>query len=89
MDLDKFKKEQEAVEARLRRPEPMPRYKKTKGKFETLFVQTFGSMGALSKAMHKSGGENVTCYYLDDFHVASWSSGDGWFIHMPKLEVKS
>ena len=84
MDLEAFKKEQDRVEALLKKSVPLLRYKITKKKFETMTVQWFSGLGVLSKAVRRSDGETITLYYLDGFHVSSWSTGDGWFIYLPK-----
>jgi len=84
MDLEKFKAEQDRVEALLKRSQPLLRYKITKEKFEVMTVQWFSGLGELSKAVRRSDGETITLYYLDGFHVSSWSTGEGWFIYLPK-----
>jgi len=89
MDLEAFKKEQDRVEALLKKSVPLLRYKITKKKFETMTVQWFSSLGELSKAVRRSDGETITLCYLDGFHVSSWSKGEGWFIYLPKSGEKS
>jgi len=86
----------EAIKHRLRLVEPRLPHRSIKKKFEHTFVQTFDQLGVLSKDILKSREwddakddwrtENVTCYYLDGCHVASWSGGQGWYLYMPKSE---
>jgi hypothetical protein len=51
--------------------------KMTKSQFESTLASKVGAEG-LAQAKHSEDGKVLTLYYKDDYHCATWISGEGW-----------